>query len=141
MNGEPDAVKRSVTVPVATCRVLIVKSARVRQGHGHIRVVSQIAPNSGEVLRDGYAQLPQLVGVANAGQGEDVRASDCARAQDYFFPVCGKLFAAANRPNSNRSAPFNDYAERMRIRAHRQIVPARAPSPDSPSPCLLVSRS
>ena len=79
-------------------------------GHGNIGMVSQIAPDTRQVLNDRYAEPPQLAGGPNAGQGKDVRRPDCARTEDYLIAIYGELAAIFGYAQAHRSTALKDDA-------------------------------
>ena len=97
--GDPDAVNRRVTVPVATWPMSNGKPWRVRQAIGTSGWSAKVAPDSGEVLHDGYVQLPQLVRGSDTRQREDVRRSYGAGTEDYLPAIDGEL----SRPLATRT--------------------------------------
>ena len=73
-------------------------------------MITKIAPDSGEVLYNGYVQLPQLVCRPNTRQSEDVRRTYGAGTEDCLLAIDGKLlmtadYAQAYRPMASKMIP------------------------------------
>ena len=96
LKGEPEAVNRQCDGSRRDLIGVQMKTLAGAPSHWHVRVVSKIAPNSGEVLHDGYIQLPQLFRGADARQGEDVRRPYGSGTEDDLIAVDGVLILTAD---------------------------------------------
>ena len=71
-------------------------------------MITKIAPDSREVLYNGYIQLPQLVPGPNTRQSQDVRRTYGTGTEDYLIAIDGKLLMTADYAQAYRSMAFED---------------------------------
>ena len=85
-------------------------------------MITKIAPDSREVLYNGYVQLPELVPGPNTRQSQDMRRTDSTGTEDYLIAIDGKLLTTADCAQSYRSMAFEDDPEDKAVGSDGQTL-------------------
>ncbi len=90
--------------------------------HVDLDVVLQVGADAGEVRNDRQVEPAQGVGLADAGQHQELRRIDRAAAQDHFAPGAREAHRAAAGVFDPDCAPAFEYdAQRQAARQHAQV--------------------
>ena len=86
-------------------------------------MITKIAPNSREVLYNGYIQLPQLVSGPDTRQSQDMRRTYGTGTEDYIIAIDGTLLLTADYAQAYRSMAFDDDPKDKAVGSDGQTLP------------------
>ena len=84
-------------------------------------MVAQVLPDARQVMHQRNAKLSEVRGRAHAGQHQNLRRADRARAQHYLVAEYLKGFAARLHLHAHRTLALEQDALRGAVCANRQV--------------------